>query len=144
MRTRTWIIVVAVIAVVALAGAVYTTGAFASGRWQAKAPTGQPAQTLTDSQIRENILDMLDDHMGITGAEAEKLADQMLERCGRLADGDGDGIGSCPGITNGTNGSGDNWGPGMMNGTNRGPGMMNGTTPGQMMGGREMMGGWGR
>ncbi len=38
------------------------------------------AQTAADPQLRASILDMLKDRMGLTGANAEKFADQMIAR----------------------------------------------------------------
>ena len=82
--TKTKVIGLALVGAVAIGG-VYATTAFAAGGATA-APavtttqTAQTAQTATDPQLRASILDMLKDRMGLTGADAEKFADQMIAR----------------------------------------------------------------
>jgi hypothetical protein len=82
--TKTKVIGLALVGAVALGGAIYATSAMAAGGATA-APatvvtTNQTAQTATDPQLRATILDMLKDRMGLTGADAEKFADQMIAR----------------------------------------------------------------
>ena len=77
-RTKTRVIGLALVGAVVLAGAVYTTTAVAVGGVSAYPTTAQAAQTATESQLRSAILDMLEDHMGITGSEANSFADQMV------------------------------------------------------------------
>jgi hypothetical protein len=86
--TKTKIIGLVLDGVVALGGAVYATTALAvhgasASAATAPAPqaaTAQVTQTATDSQLRSTILDMLKDHMGLTGSQAETFADQMITR----------------------------------------------------------------
>jgi hypothetical protein len=78
--TKTKIIGLALVGVVALTGAVYATTALAVGGATAAPATAVTAQTAADPQLRASILDMLKDRMGLTGANAEKFADQMIAR----------------------------------------------------------------
>jgi hypothetical protein len=78
--TKTKIITLALVGVVALGGAIYATSALAVGGASAAPATALTAQTTTDSQPRASILDMLKDRMGLTGANAETFADQMIAR----------------------------------------------------------------
>jgi len=82
--TKTKIIALVLVGVVALGGAVYATtalaanGAFAS---TASTATAQAAQTAAaGSQLRSAVLGMLKNRMGLTGPDAENLADQMIAR----------------------------------------------------------------
>jgi hypothetical protein len=77
--TKTKVIGLALVGAVALGGAVYATSALAAGGATA-APAVTTTQTATDPQLRASILDMLKDRMGLTGADAEKFADQMIAR----------------------------------------------------------------
>ncbi len=141
-RSRRRIVILALVGVIVLgSGVFYAATALAGGApaatsaWQSvaattgasqattvttQAPTGTN-QGPTDAQLRATILDMIKDHMGLTGAQAERLADQMLQRmksvggtanlqnmlawCSRYLDG----------LQNGTSGTGPNGaGRGMM------------------------------
>jgi hypothetical protein len=78
---KTKVIALALVGVVALGGAIYATSALAAGgATAAPATVVTTAQAATDPQLRANILDMLKDRMGLTGADAEKFADQMIAR----------------------------------------------------------------
>jgi hypothetical protein len=130
------IITLALVGVVALGGAVYLTAALATGGASAAAAPVQTTQTATTEQLRATVLEMIKDHMGLTGPEAETLADQMVARM-QSAGANSDiqsMIDRCPRFndSNATgSGTGDNtYGPGMMD--------QNGSTYG-----RGMMGGWG-
>ena len=142
------IITLALVCVLALGGAVYLTTVLAAGGASAAPAQAQANQTANTGQLRANILEMLQDRMGITGTEAETLADQMvarmqnagsnvdiqsmIDRCPRLNDNSAAGSGTGNNI----------YGPGMMNqnGSTYGRGMMNGSGATY---GRGMMGGWG-
>src|ERR1035437_4389700 len=79
--TKTKIIGLALVGAVALGGAAYATSALgAGGATAAPATAVTPTPTTTDPQLRASILDMLKDRMGLTGADAEKFADQMFAR----------------------------------------------------------------
>jgi hypothetical protein len=92
-RTKRWIATLSAVGIIALGGAVYTTTALAGGGpgWMGlaggtaapalgTAAQSQTAQAPDQAQIRAAVLDMIKDRMGITGAEAETLADQMIAR----------------------------------------------------------------
>jgi hypothetical protein len=141
------IITLALVGVVALGGAVYLTTALATGGASATPAPVQTTQTATTEQLRSTILEMLNDHMGLTGTEAERLADQMAARM-QSAGANIDiqaMIDRCPRFNDNStadSGTGDNSsGPGMMNqnGSTYGRGMMNGSGSGY---GNGMMGGW--
>jgi hypothetical protein len=78
--TKSKIIGLILVGVVALGGATYATTALAVGGATAAPATVVTAQTATDPQLRASILDMLKDRMGLTGANAETFADQMIAR----------------------------------------------------------------
>jgi hypothetical protein len=78
--TKSKIIGLILAGVVALGGATYATTALADGGATAAPATVLAAQTTTDPQLRASILDMLKDRMGLTGANAERFADQMIAR----------------------------------------------------------------
>jgi hypothetical protein len=127
-KTRTMIIGLALVGVVVVAGAVYGATAWAAGP-PASTATSQATQTVSEAQ-RAAILDMIKDHMGLTGAEAEILADQMIARCGGLSGNDSTGNGGW-GMMDGSGGC--------LNGANG----ANGSTPRGMMGNQGgMMGSW--
>lgn len=82
--TRTRVIGLALVGAVALSGGIYATTALAAG-----GPSAQTAATqvgLTGPEWRSAMLDMLEDHMGITGGEAEEFADEMFEHMQGIAD----------------------------------------------------------
>ena len=161
--TKSKIIGLVAVGVVALSGATYATAALAVGGASAAPATVVTAQTATDPQLRASILEMLKDRMGLTGANAETFADQMIARmqsinpnfdlqsmvnwCNQFAGDNANGWGMM-----GASGSAYGWG--MMGGgtiPNAGPSSPSGTspqnggsgfTPRGMMGGG-MMGGWG-
>jgi hypothetical protein len=113
---KTRVIGLALVTALILVGAVYATAA-----WAAPNPTGTSTAattagttstaTATDTaQLRATILEMLKDHMGLTGADAEKWADQMIsrmqqcqgddfstmiEQCEQYMDGAAPGQGAC-------------------------------------------------
>jgi len=78
--TKSKIIGLVAVGVVALSGATYASTALATGGATAAPATVATAQTATDPQLRARILDMLKDRMGLTGANAETFADQMIDR----------------------------------------------------------------
>lgn len=78
--TKSKIIGLVAVGVVALSGAVYATTALAAGGASAAPATAVTTQTAVDPQLRASILDMLKDRMGLTGPAAEKFADQMIAR----------------------------------------------------------------
>jgi hypothetical protein len=78
--TKTKVIALALVAAVALGGAVYATTALAVGSATAAPAAAPTTQTATDPQLRASILDMLKDRMGLTGPAAETFADQMIAR----------------------------------------------------------------
>ncbi len=63
-----------------LAGAIYTTAAWAAPWGPAAEAPAQTQPAASDAELRAAILDMIEDHMGLTGADAEQWADRMLER----------------------------------------------------------------
>jgi hypothetical protein len=141
------IITLALVGVVALGGAVYLTTVLTAGGASAAPAQTQTTQTATTAQLRATVLEMVKDHMGLTGTEAETLADQMVARM-QSAGANFDiqaMIDRCPRFNDNsaTNGSSNStYGPGMMNqnGSIYGRGMMNGSGSGY---GNGMMGGWG-
>ena len=151
------IITLALVGALALGGAIYLTTVVVGGVASAAPGPFRAAQTTDTAQLRATVLEMMEDHMGLTGAEAETLADQMVARMqGRGADVDIQAMFDlCPRLNDdGALGSdsGD-YGPGMMNqnvnqnGSTCGPGATNGSGSdyrGGMMGGGTggMMGGW--
>lgn len=77
------------VVIVALAGVAYTATALAGGASASAATTqraslvqtaGTQAQTYDEADLRAAIIDMLEDRMGLTGAQAEEWADQMIAR----------------------------------------------------------------
>lgn len=79
--TKAKIIGLVLVGVVALGGAVYATTALAVNGASASTPTAQAAQTAAaGSQLRSAVLGMLKNRMGLTGPDAENLADQMIAR----------------------------------------------------------------
>jgi hypothetical protein len=78
--TKTKVIALALVGVVALGGAIYTTTALAAGGATASPATSATTQTTVDQQLRASVLEMLKDRMGLTGANAEQFADQMIAR----------------------------------------------------------------
>ena len=79
--TKTKIIALALVGVVALGGAIYATSALAAGgATAAPATVVTTSPTAADPQLRATILDMLKDRMGLSGADAETFADQMIAR----------------------------------------------------------------
>jgi len=96
-------------------------GAVLAGDQQTQ-PAGLAQQAGENQQLRDQVLEMLKDHMGITGTQAQQWADTMVERCEQYW-----GRNETPGT--GTPGApaapatpgGGTYGPGMMNGR----GMMN-------------------
>lgn len=78
--TKTKVITLVAVGVVALGGATYATTALAVGGATAAPATVVTAQTAADPQLRASILEMLKDRMGLTGANAETFADQMIAR----------------------------------------------------------------
>ncbi len=79
-HTKVKVIGLVLVGVVALGGAVYAATALAPGGASAAPAPAQAAQTVTDSQLRASILDMLKDRMGLNGPDAERFADQMIAR----------------------------------------------------------------
>jgi hypothetical protein len=77
---KTKVIALVAVGIVALGGATYATTALATGGAAAAPATAVTAQTAVDPQLRANILEMLKDRMGLTGANAETFADQMIAR----------------------------------------------------------------
>jgi hypothetical protein len=79
--TKTKIIALALVGVIALGGAIYTTSVLAAGgATAAPATIVTTAPTAADPQLRATILDMLKDRMGLSGADAGTFADQMIAR----------------------------------------------------------------
>jgi hypothetical protein len=78
--TKTKVIALVAVGVVALGGATYATTALAVGGATAAPATVVATQTAADPQLRASILEMLKDRMGLTGANAETFADQMIAR----------------------------------------------------------------
>jgi hypothetical protein len=151
------IITLALVGTLAVGGAVYLTSVVVAGVASAAPAPVQTTQTANTAQLRAAVLEMMEDHMGLTGTEAATLADQMVARM-QSAGADVDiqaMIDSCPRLNDdGAAGSdSSNYGPGMMNqnlnqnGSTRGRGALNGSGSGYsgssgMMGGG-MMGAWG-
>jgi hypothetical protein len=122
------------------------------------ATTTQSNDTQSTQELRTQILDMLEDHMGLTGTEAEKLADTMAQRMQQAGHADvadmikqcvdngGTGMMGDSGMMGGADGTGmmgDSDGSGMMGGAD-GSGMMGGagdTNGSGMMNGGNMMNG---
>ncbi|MCL5942624.1 MAG: hypothetical protein M1325_03760 [Actinobacteria bacterium] len=119
------------------------SGTTAAPSWTQPTAQSTPAatdQSTTDQSTRDRILDMMRDHMGVTGDQAEKWADTMTDMMksmhGDQADemlqwcteNGGGMMGDWNKGTNGDstpgNGQGSNWGGGMMGGS--GGGMMGG------------------
>jgi hypothetical protein len=147
--TKTKVVALALVGMVALGAATYVTTALANGGASAAPVTAATTtQTTLDPQLRAGILEMLKDRMGLTGADAEKFADQMIARmqsinpnfdlqamlnwCNQFIGANASGRGmmgagnaTCPGW-NATGGNGSTYRGGMMgNSTYRG-GMMGG------------------
>jgi hypothetical protein len=114
---KTRVIGLVLVAALILVGAVYATAAWAAPNptdTSAATTAAGPASTATaadTAQLRATILEMVEDHMGLTGADAEKWADQMIsrmqqcqggtdlatmvERCEQYMDGTTAGQGAC-------------------------------------------------
>jgi hypothetical protein len=113
---KTRVIGLVLVAALILVGAVYATAAWAAPNptdTSTAATAAGTASTTTaadTAQLRATILEMLEDHMGLTGADAEKRADQMIsrmqqcqgadlstmiERCEQYMDGTAAGQGAC-------------------------------------------------
>jgi|WetSurMetagenome_2_1015567.scaffolds.fasta_scaffold21569_3 hypothetical protein len=97
---KTRVIGLVLVAALILVGAVYATTAWAAPNptttaTAAAAGTTSTATATDTAQLRAAILEMLEDHMGLTGADAEKWADQMIERCEQYMDGTAPGQGAC-------------------------------------------------
>jgi hypothetical protein len=131
-----------VVAALVLIGGVYGTAAWAAPGPSTTGTTTQTATTADQAQLRAAILEMIKDHMGLTGAEAEQWADRMLsrmqnagwdstdlqamiDRCEQYMDGNGntDGYGYGSGACGAGTGTGMMGGRGMMG---SGAGMMGG------------------
>jgi hypothetical protein len=146
-QTKTMIAVLMAAGVVVIAGAVYVTATWATGSAAAApfagqagrpavvaaSPATQAVQNTDQETLRAAILDMIQDHMGLSGADAEAFADQMIARmqgvfsdedfqsmldsCGRYIDDQGndqgnDGRTGRPGgMMNWATGPGDGAGP---------------------------------
>jgi hypothetical protein len=140
--TKTKIVTIALVGAVALGGAIYATTAWATGGANAAPSPASVSQTADQAQLRASALEMLKDRMGITGPEAERLADQMIAAMGNLNPGfdlqdmfdwcAGNGIGGAYSKDNGSTDGG--YGYGMMGGYGNG-GSGNGGYGYGMMGG---------
>jgi hypothetical protein len=134
--TKTKIAGLALVGLVALGGAIYATTALAGSGATAFPAPAVATQTAVDPQLRASVLDMLKDRMGLTGAEAEKFADQMIarmqsinpnfdlndmvNRCNQFNDANGNGRGMMggngPAYRGMMGGNGSAYGGGMMGG----------------------------
>jgi hypothetical protein len=161
-HTKAKVIGLVLVGVVALGGAVYAATALAPGGASAAPAPAQAAQTVTDSQLRSSILDMLKDRMGLTGPDAAQFADQMIARMqganpgfdlqtmvnsctrykgwGMMHGNDPANGAPTPGTGSPDPSSATPSSPGPQNG---GWGMMNGPGKGSVNGGRGMMGTYG-
>jgi hypothetical protein len=123
--TKTKVITLVALGVVALGGATYATTALAAGGATAAPVTVVTAQTAADPQLRASILEMLKDRMGLTGADAETFADQMIARMqGIDPDLDLQAMVNLCNQSTGANSDADGWG--MMGGGTTQRGMMGG------------------
>ncbi|MCL5734222.1 MAG: hypothetical protein M1274_01305 [Actinobacteria bacterium] len=136
---RTRIIGLALVGLLALSGGIYATTAALAGGASAYTPT--TAADPTNTNWRSAMTDMMEDHMGLTEAQADAFVNQMAGYM-QGAGGNFDTqkmVDQC--TQNLTNG---NYGPGMMGGARTpgaGPSGPNVTPPGSGSTGFGMMGG---
>jgi len=93
--------------------------------------SGSAPNAGTREEYRETMLDMLRDHMGLEGSEAEEWADTMLQRMDEYSGANGDApagyFPGCDGDGSGMMGGGGDYGSSMMGGGGGyGSGMMGG------------------
>lgn len=127
--TRTKVIGLSLVAFVALGGAIYATTAWAAGGASASAAPAQATPTTEAWPLGSSLLDMLEEHMGLSGVDAEDFADDMIAHMQKI-DADLDLQEMVDWCTRYA--AAGTYSRGMMNGTARGYGgwgMMGGTTP---------------